>query len=145
MAKSIGPTVKKRDQTSADSRFEIAPLIFPKTALPAPISSLGAFLKDAEAIFEAAEAAAESASNFANLIGPKGGIHMVADSDWLLAPLELNYIIVPALPTKSARQAGILLGKGAQAISDAVWKRNTRMQSRAGCWRLPRHPSPAST
>lgn len=52
---------------------------------------MGAFLDDAEAILQAAEAAAESASNPANvtiLISHQGGIHMVSDSDWPLASLE---------------------------------------------------------
>jgi hypothetical protein len=54
---------------------------------------VGAFLDDAEAILEAAEAAAES-SNTANvtiLISPQGGIHMLSDSDWPLASLEAHH------------------------------------------------------
>jgi hypothetical protein len=55
---------------------------------------VGAFLQDAEAILQAAEAAAESTANPANvtiLISPQGGIHMVSDSDWSLASLEAHH------------------------------------------------------
>jgi len=54
---------------------------------------VGAFLDDAEAILDAAEAAAESSnpSSFSILISPQGGIHMVADSDWPLASLEAHH------------------------------------------------------
>ena len=52
---------------------------------------MGAFLDDAESILQAAENAALATSEPANmtiLIGPEGGIHMLADSDWPLASLE---------------------------------------------------------
>jgi hypothetical protein len=55
---------------------------------------VGAFLEDAESILQAAEAAAESVSNPANvtiLISQQGGIHMVSDSDWPLASLEAHH------------------------------------------------------
>ena len=55
---------------------------------------MGAFLDDAEAILQAAENAAFATSEPANmtiLIGPQGGIHMLADSDWPLASLEAHH------------------------------------------------------
>lgn len=55
---------------------------------------MGAFLEDAEAILEAAEDAAGATPNPANLtilIGPEGGIHMLAESDWPLASLEAHH------------------------------------------------------
>jgi len=54
---------------------------------------VGAFLDDAAAILEAAEAAAESSnpSNVTILISPQGDIHMVSDSDWPLASLEAHH------------------------------------------------------
>ncbi len=54
---------------------------------------MGAFLDDAAAILETAEAAAESANagNVTILISPQGGIHMLSDSDWPLASLEAHH------------------------------------------------------
>ncbi len=54
---------------------------------------MGAFLDDAAAILEAAEAAAESANpgNVTILISPQGGIHMLSNSDWPLASLEAHH------------------------------------------------------
>jgi hypothetical protein len=55
---------------------------------------VGAFLSDAEAILDAARAASgalSEPSNFTILIGPNGGIHMLADSDWPLASLEAQH------------------------------------------------------
>jgi len=55
---------------------------------------VGAFLEDAEAILNAAQCATEAtsdAANFTILIGPDGGIHMLADSDWPLESLEAHH------------------------------------------------------
>jgi len=55
---------------------------------------VGRFLKDAEAILSAAETAHDatpSPTNFTILIGPEGGIHMLAESDWPLASLEAHH------------------------------------------------------
>ena len=55
---------------------------------------MGPFLEDAEAILKAAETAGEGAenpTNFTILIGPEGGIHMLAESDWPLASLEAHH------------------------------------------------------
>jgi len=55
---------------------------------------VGAFLQDAEAILTAAKSASGATSNptnFTILIGPEGGIHMLADSDWPLASLEAHH------------------------------------------------------
>jgi hypothetical protein len=56
--------------------------------------TVGAFLEDAEAILQAAEAATEATpdpTNFTVLIGPEGGIHLLAESDWPLASLEAHH------------------------------------------------------
>jgi mannose-6-phosphate isomerase-like protein (cupin superfamily) len=53
-----------------------------------------AFLKDAESILQAAENAALATPEPANmtiLIGPEGGIHILAESDWPLASLEAHH------------------------------------------------------
>ena len=55
---------------------------------------MGPFLQDAEAILNAAQTAACATPNptdFTILIGPEGGIHMLAESDWPLASLESHY------------------------------------------------------
>ena len=55
---------------------------------------MGPLLQDAESILNAAQSAADATSNptdFTILIGPEGGIHMLAESDWPLASLESHY------------------------------------------------------
>jgi hypothetical protein len=55
---------------------------------------VGRFLEDAEAILYAAETAHGATSNptnFTILIGPEGGIQMLAESDWPLASLEAHH------------------------------------------------------
>jgi hypothetical protein len=55
---------------------------------------VGAFLEDANAILEAADdatGATPSPANLTILIGPEGGIHMLAESDWPLASLEAHH------------------------------------------------------
>jgi hypothetical protein len=55
---------------------------------------VGPFLQDAEAILNAARSAACATPNptdFTILIGPEGGIHMLAESDWPLASLESHH------------------------------------------------------
>ena len=52
------------------------------------------FVENATRIFEAAESTAEAGhivTDMAILIGPEGGIRMIADSDWPLESLRLQH------------------------------------------------------
>jgi len=56
--------------------------------------TFGTFIRDADAIFDAAQAASDATAaptDFTVLIGPEGGIQMLADSDWPLASLALHH------------------------------------------------------
>jgi hypothetical protein len=55
---------------------------------------VGRFLHDAEQLLETAEAASslvDEPTNFTILIGPEGGIHMLAGSDWPLESLQVHH------------------------------------------------------
>jgi hypothetical protein len=52
---------------------------------------VSAFLRHAEEIFSAARTAGAEDCNLAILVNRDGGIHMIADADWSLAPLREHH------------------------------------------------------
>ncbi len=116
---------------------------------------MGPFLQDAESILNAAQSAAGATSNptdFTILIGPEGGIHMLAESDWPLASLESHYGARTLYRVSQASGRITVEGRSGLARCRLQTKnpqavRRIRKPLRAACWpdQFPTSPCPAET
>ena len=82
------------------------------------------FLDDAQRIFEAAEsvsASGQALTEFTVLVGPEGGLHMLANSDW---PLER------LLAERGARMAyRVSERRGKVSVEGCAGRQNCRLES----------------